>query len=448
MRRPWSIALRLAIWLSLGTGAFWLGAAAISVAVLHHELQEAFDETLSQSAFRLLPLALHDLREPGERHGPIEAMDDLDSAAFTYFVHDPAGNVIIRADDAPEDITVVPTTGGYFELDGKRAYAITDRRSGLGIVVLEMSDHRQEALSDAAGALFWPLAALLPLIAAGIWLVVRLGMRPLHAFAQDVALRDETNLAPLTAAGQPRELAPIAREVAALLDRLKGAMEAERSFAANSAHELRTPIAGALAQTQRLALDLGDHPARQRVLDVELSLKHLSQLSENLLQLARLEAGFARSDTLLDLQPVLDLVIRDFQRARATTGRLQVDRVDVDLTTRITADAFAIVLRNVIGNGLVHGARAGMVEVSVMEGPVVRVRNHGPIVSPQVLTQLGTRFARGDTQATGTGLGLAIVKAIMEQVGGQMVLASPIPGEPDGFEVRLEFPAPASVPPG
>ncbi|MGV8955287.1 MAG: hypothetical protein ACOH2M_29595, partial [Cypionkella sp.] len=119
MRRPWSIALRLALWLSLVTGLFWIGAAAISTVVLQHELQEAFDASLSQSAYRLLPLALHDLREPGEKHDAIPRMEDDDNA-FTYFVHDGAGKVLIRAEDAPTDIATVPTTEGYLEFEGRR----------------------------------------------------------------------------------------------------------------------------------------------------------------------------------------------------------------------------------------------------------------------------------------------------------------------------------------
>ena len=440
MRRPWSIALRLAIWLSLGTGVFWVGAAAISTAVLQHELQEAFDDTLSQSAYRLLPLALHDLREPEERHRDIQSMDDFDGAAFTYFVHDRAGNVIIRADDAPSDVTSVPTTDGYLELDGRRAYAISDPRSGVGIVVLEMSDHRGEALADAASALFWPLAALLPLIAGGIWLAVGLAMRPVRRFARDVALRDETNLTPLNADGQPAELAPIAREVAGLLDRLKAAMESERSFAANSAHELRTPLAGALAQTQRLALELGDHPAKGRVQDVERSLRHLSQLSEKLLQLARLEAGFARAEHAVDLRPIIELVVRDFDAVQRSAGRLTLTLDPaIDLDARINPDAFAIALRNLIQNGLIHGARDGQLVVVAGPGPMISVSNDGPVVPPEILAQLGTRFARGNTQASGTGLGLAIVNAIMRQAGGTLTLSSPRPGAETGFCGTLAF---------
>ena len=441
MKRPWSIAVRLALWLSLVTGAFWIGAAAVSTIVLQHELQEAFDESLSQSAYRLLPLALHDLREPGEQHTPIPGLEDPGQNAFTYFVHDGAGNVIIRAEDAPTDVSTVPTAEGYLEFDGRRAYAITDQRSGFGIVVLEMSEHRQEALADAAGTLFWPLVALLPLLAIGIWVAVRLGMRPLNQFSSAIALRNSANLAPINAEGQPAELAPIAREVTALLDRLRAAMESERSFAANSAHELRTPIAGALAQTQRLALDLGNHPARGRVQEVERALRHLSALSEKLLQLARLDAGFARSDVAVDLRPVIELVIRDFHLTQATTNRVHLNIAPgAELKARINADAFAIALRNVVQNGLIHGEPGGVVSIDTRLWPTISVRNKGVVVPPDTMAQLGSRFARGDTHASGTGLGLAIVHTIMEQTGGTISLSSPIVGDVEGFEVRLNVP--------
>ena len=442
MRRPSSIALRLALLLTLVIGVFWVGAAAVSTTVLQHELQEAFDESLSQSAYRLLPLALHDLREPEERRETVRRLDEPENSAFTYFVHDGKGRILLRAEDAPENVTTLPTSTGFSDVDGRRAFSISDRRSGLSIVVLEMSNHRQDALVDAASTLFWPLVALVPLLGVGIWGVVRLGMQPINRFSRDVALRDSGNLAPLDAAGQPIELAPIASEVTALLDRLKGAMDAERSFAANSAHELRTPLAGALAQTQRLALELGTHPASARVQEIERALRHLSLLSEKLLQLARLEAGFARSDDPVALRPIIELVVRDFETAKATAGRVAFSAAEnVQLETRINPDAFAIALRNLIQNALLHGQPGGPVEITALPGPIIIVRNRGAVVPPEVLSQLGTRFARGETGASGTGLGLAIVDAIVQQTGGRMRLASPIAGQTDGFEVSLDWSA-------
>ncbi|WDR01540.1 histidine kinase dimerization/phospho-acceptor domain-containing protein [Devosia algicola] len=283
MKWPYSIALRLAIWLSVGTCLLWLGAAAISTNVLQHELAESFDEGLRQSAYRLLPLALHDLWEPSEHALPIAATEGAAAGSFTYLVYDSTGKVVIRAEDAPQVLSSIPSGDGFLLIGNRRAFAASDHRSGFGIVVLETSNYRGEALRDAIGALFWPLAGLLPLGAAGIWFAVRLAMSPLERLRREIAERGGANLSPLSNNKHPVELAPIAQEVAALLVRLKSAMDIEREFAANSAHELRTPIAGALAQTQRLAYEPGEHPAQSRIRDIESALRNLSHLSEKAL---------------------------------------------------------------------------------------------------------------------------------------------------------------------
>ena len=456
MKRRWSIALRLVLWLSLGTCVFWGAAAAISTTVLRSELEQSFDESLRQSAFRLLPLARRELGQDPGRREPIPRMEfgprPLDigrrgpgpngigsnQEAFTYLVYDASGTILVRAEDAPEALPTLPMEEGYLTVEGHRAFAFADRRSDLSILMIETSDARRQALWDAVAGLFWPLAALIPLLALGIWLAVRLAMRPVERLSQDIALRNSANLAPLVDEGQPAELAPIVREVAALLDRLRSAMEAERAFAASSAHELRTPIAGALAQTQRLGAELGPHPSASRVKDVEQSLRSLSDLAEKLLQLSRLEAGFARFDEPVDLAPVLRLVVRDFQSSQAAADRVEL-AIDAgaELVHKINPDAFAIAVGNLIRNALLHGASHGPIEVTAGPGPVVRVCNHGAVVEGDILARLGERFSRGPTRANGTGLGLAVVDAILTQTGGRLVLNSPVPGWGDGFEAVM-----------
>lgn len=441
MRWPSSIALRLAVWLSIGTSVLWLGAATISTNVLRHELAEAFNDTLQQGAYRLLPLALHDLREPAEHALPITGSARSDGISFTYLVFDGAGKVLLRADDAPTTLSLVPSGDGFLRIGARDAFAAIDASTGYGIVVLETSDYRDVSLQEAVGALFWPLAGLLPLGAAGIWFAVRLALRPVERLRREIAERGSGNLSPLSKDSHPAELAPIAREVAALLGRLEAAMDAERQFAANSAHELRTPIAGALAQTQRLGAELGDHPAGSRVRNVENALRKLARLSEKLLQLARLDAGFARSAVPVDLGPFVDLVVRDFTVPHDGAPRVSLEVLDdADLVWPIDPDAFAIALRNLIQNGLSHGEKDAPVEVVAGPGPVLRVFSRGPVVPAELLARLSQRYARGDTASRGTGLGLAIVDAIMEQVGGHLSLHSPARGRSDGFEAQLAFP--------
>lgn len=268
-------------------------------------------------------------------------------------------------------------------------------------------------------------------------------MRPVEHLRREIAERGGSNLAPLIKDDHPRELAPIAREVAALLGRLKAAMDVEKQFAANSAHELRTPIAGALAQTQLLAAELGGHPSAPRLKEVESALRQLSHLSEKLLQLARLDAGFARSEVSLDLAPVVELVVGDFQSRDDAMTRVTLEVVeDAYFTASIDPDAFAIALRNLIQNGITHGRADAVVEVIAGPGKVLRVRSQGPVVPGELLVRLTERYERGQAAARGTGLGLSIVDAIMEQSGGRLSLFSPARGRNDGFEAQLTLPSP------
>lgn len=442
-RRP-SIAWRLAIGLSAFTGLLWLCAAAISGSVMEHELNEAFDEGMRQSALRLLPLAIYNAR------GAHEADDDHDEQRisgiqpeeeyYTYAVFDQHGKVVLAAADAPPLTTMQSAPDGFSDANGRRMFAISERRSGYSIVVMEKTNHRADALQASVSALVWPLAALVPLIVAGIWLAIRLAMRPVKALSQDIAKRDRLDLSPLPNTRQPIELRAIADAVDGLLDRLRNALDAERAFAASSAHELRTPIAGALAQVQRLAIELEGNPSGARVTEIESSLKHLSQLSEKLLQLSRLEAGFAQADSNVELEPILRLVIRDYESSSRTAGRVHLT---VDPAARLVApvngDAFAIAVTNLIENAIKHGKTDEQVDVYAGPGATIRVANGGPIIPSHVLARLGEPFVRGSTSASGTGLGLSITRSILEQTGGRFEVFSPAHGAKDGFEAVLRW---------
>ncbi|WP_454722181.1 MULTISPECIES: sensor histidine kinase [Cupriavidus] len=442
MARP-SIARRLAAGLSASMALLWIGAAGIAGMVMSKQINEAFDQSLRQGALRLLPLAVHEIQE-GDEHGQdrVRGSDPGQGTAyFTYYLIDPRGRVVLRTDDAPERLPPAPVAAGFSETGGQRLFSQRDPRSGFSIVLVEHTEHRRAALRAALDAILWPLLGLIPLAAAGIWIAIQRAMRPVGRLAQDIAGRSSHNLSPLATAGQPAELVPIADAVASLLERLSAALDAERAFAASSAHELRTPIAGALAQTQLLAAELGNQPAGQRLKEIELSLRHLSHLSEKLLQLARLDAGFAQAQAASDLLPALRLVVRDFQPAAGTPARVTLHVHDgLRLVRRINLDAFAIAVRNLIQNALLHGAPDGPVDVIAGPGQQVRVVNRGPVVPAAMLPRIAEPFRRGVTSAAGTGLGLSIVRAIMDQTGGSLTLRSPASGREDGFEATIAWP--------
>jgi two-component system OmpR family sensor kinase len=256
-----------------------------------------------------------------------------------------------------------------------------------------------------------------------------------------IATKDSGNMAPLDSDVLPRELQPIARSVNLLLDRLRLALEAEREFTANSAHELRTPIAGALAQTQRLLAELPQGQLTERASRIETSLSNLARLAEKLLQLSRAQAGIGTGDKPADLIAVIESVIGDYDRDTGTAGRVLLETgAKEKLIRNVDIDAFAIVMRNLIENALIHGPVDDEVTISV-DGGTVRVVNAGDVLSQEELAGLKKRFWRGKTNATGSGLGLSIVESIVEQIGGRIELLSPATGRADGFEARITLPA-------
>ncbi|WP_281282102.1 sensor histidine kinase, partial [Cereibacter sediminicola] len=138
----------------------------------------------------------------------------------------------------------------------------------------------------------------------------------------------------------PAEIAPVAAAVNQLLGRLNAAFEAERSFAAHAAHELRTPVAGATAQAQRIRIETSDPRVAGRAADIETTLKRLTRLSDKLMQLARAEGGRTLGGTPADLRPILSLVAQDFTRVSGR-DRLVLVLPEGEVPSRIDPDAFA-----------------------------------------------------------------------------------------------------------
>jgi two-component system OmpR family sensor kinase len=234
------------------------------------------------------------------------------------------------------------------------------------------------------------------------------------------------------------ELQPIARSVNLLLERLTGALEAEREFTANSAHELRTPIAGALAQTQRLIEELDDGPQKVRAGQIARSLGNLGRLAEKLLQLSRAEAGIAVLDRPADMLPVLRAVIDEMKRLALVRGAIELDVAEgATLVRPINGDAFAIVIRNLLENALSHGDPSEPVHVRVNPDGAISISNGGPVIDARTLSNFEARFARGKTTAAGSGLGLSIVTKLVSQMNGTFELRSPAHGRRDGVEAGL-----------
>ncbi|MDE1992303.1 MAG: two-component sensor histidine kinase [Rhizobiaceae bacterium] len=439
-----SITRRLIAWLTGAVVIFWLIAVGLGVYVMNREFAEIFDGTLQETAERLMPLIVDDLSNRASNGDP-QSLEEIDKGLnreyLTYQVLDATGKIILHSHDAPDLPYEVPLKIGFHNTAKYRIYTESSLNGGLFLHVADAFKNRREASREGGVALLWPLIVLIPVSILIIWRIVGAALRPIDQLRAEIATKDGGNMAPLESDALPRELRPIARSVNLLLGRLRSALEAEREFTANSAHELRTPIAGALAQTQRLIAELPQGPLTERAGRIETSLSNLARLAEKLLQLSRAQAGIGTGEKPTDLVAIIDTVIGDYDRDTGTAGRILLENsVEGKLVRNVDIDAFAIVMRNLIENALIHGPVDDEVIVRIDNGSI-RIVNGGTVLSPEELAGVKKRFWRGKTKASGSGLGLAIAERIVSQIGGRLDLFSPATSQSDGFEARITLPA-------
>jgi two-component system OmpR family sensor kinase len=439
-----SITRRLVAALTGLVVLFWLIAVGLGAYVMNREFAEIFDATLQETAERLMPLILDDLAQRAVSTDPLhmQAMErGLKKEYLTFQVLDQTGKVIMRSEEAATVPYEVPLTVGFHNTRKYKIYTQSALNGTLFLHVADAFKNRREALREGTVALLWPLLLLIPASLLVIRLIVSRSLAPIERLRNDIATKDSGNMAPVESDTLARELRPIARSVNLLLGRLRAALEAEREFTANSAHELRTPIAGALAQTQRLIAELPPGALSERAGRIETSLYNLGRLAEKLLQLARAEAGIGAGDKPTDLVTIIATVVGDYDRDSETAGRVLLeDETNAPLVRNIDIDAFAIVVRNLIENALTHGPKEEPVIVRIGPGSTICIVNGGEIVPAEDLAGLKRRFRRGKTKAAGSGLGLAIADSILAQMAGRLDLLSPATAHKDGFEARITLP--------
>jgi two-component system OmpR family sensor kinase len=441
MRLPRSLEVRLGLSVGLVLTVLWLLAATITAVIVRGELDEVFDSALQETAERILPLAVTDIvgrEDEGEaqRLAPIREHDEF----FTYIVRDAEDRILLQS-HAADPAVFPPWDGpGFRRTATHRLYGDAALQGTIRITVAEPLDHRAAVAREIQIGLGLPLLIALPVALAATILAVRASLGSLRRFRAGLEARSARDLSPVPTGDLPAEIGPVAATLNRLLERLREAFEAERSFAANAAHELRTPLAGAIAQTQRLRSETLDPAAEARAAEIEATLKRLTRLSERLLQLARAEGGRLRLDRSADLRPVARVVAEDLERMNAPR-RIALSLPATSVMSDLDPDAFGILCRNLIENALHHGAGTTPVEVTLTSDGRLVVSNDGPVLPADALDRLTARFERAGALTDGSGLGLAIVAAIADRTGSQLFLESPRPGAASGFQASVRLPA-------
>ncbi len=304
---------------------------------------------------------------------------------------------------------------------------------------------RNRLAANVALRTLWPLIVLLPFLGAAVWVIVGRGLAPLRRVTRAVEARRPEALDPLADAPLPLEVQPLVRALNRLLARLSAALDTQKAFVADAAHELRTPLAAVQIQAQLVARAKDDDTRREALADLQSGVTRATRLAEQLLALARAEPDGGTVREPIDLQALLAECVA------AHAPLAQRRRIDLGFEdarpAAVVADvaALRVMFGNLLDNAVKYTPEGGRIDVSLTRDAVgracVQIGDSGPGIPPDERERVFDRFyrdssARGRTDVSGSGLGLAIVKRVAAQQGATVSLGEAAAG---GLLVSVVF---------
>ena len=403
----------------------------VTYRVARSEAGVLFDYHLQQIA-----LSLRDQRFQGSA----EALASDRSLDYVIRVWDQNGLTVFYS--RPHDTLPELTRLGYSTTETKegawRLYAI--QYHGQTIAVAQPMRVRDRQAAAVAWRTLEPFLILLPLFGVLIWRLVGWGLRPLGRLAESVKARTPDLLDPLPNADVPEEVWPLADSLNDLLGRLKTALDAQRAFVADAAHELRTPLAALQLQAQLVERAPSDEERHAALGDLKDGLQRATHGVQQLLTLARQEPGAVEARQVpVRLAPLIrESVIGHCALAAERRIDLGVSYAEEEAVTAGDAGALKILLDNLIANALRHAPEGGRIDVAcgVRDGMAyLEVADDGPGIPTEERERVFDRFYRRGG-GSGAGLGLAIVKMIAQRHGATVRL---LDSDAGGLRVRVEF---------
>lgn len=322
------------------------------------------------------------------------------------------------------------------------------------VSVGETRSKRNALASQMLIGLLLPQMLLIAVALLAIRMGVRSGLRPLGAVAARIEVQSHRSITTVSADDIPVELQPVTQAVDDLLGRLDRALNAQRRFIADAAHQLRTPFTALKLNVEQALEESTIDGVRPLLEQLRLSTERATHLTEQLLALARAEPDAVEADEFedFDLKKLVFEVGADWvpvalRRNIEMTFGAEQDSVCVNGNPMLVQEA----LKNLLDNAIRYqkASAGGRVDITVFAKPTpgFTISDNGPGIPAQELSAAFQRFRRGDrggasAAGTGTGLGLAIVHEIATSHHGRVTLEAGPDGQ--GLMVRFELGADAN----
>jgi signal transduction histidine kinase len=308
---------------------------------------------------------------------------------------------------------------------------------------------------------WWTLASgavLLVLLSGGVSLLLASSLtRPLETLRTGALRLAAGDLAQRLPETRQDEIGQVTTAFNYMAEQVQTMVEEQRAFAANASHELRTPLTAIRLRSEALRTDhLDDTLARQYIAEIDDEATRMSGLVEDLILLARLDAGRGvRGSEEIDAARMARGILREIEQLPEAQG-IQLNLIAPANLPILTASLnhLRVLLRNLLSNALAYTPTGGTITCALKEEAgflLISVTDTGQGIAPGDLPHVTERFYRGDKAHTravkGSGLGLALVQSIVTCYDGRLEITSPGLGQ--GTTVRIWWPyhQPTAMPP-
>jgi two-component system, OmpR family, sensor histidine kinase TctE len=448
-----SLKRQLLVWLLLPQLVLWLMGGVLAFRVALSYAEKAIDQSLTQSvrslARQVKPLGSGLLIDFPRAAQDIMEQDPNDRV--TYMVSSPPGSFLLGNGKLPgpsSSLRIPHNEPLLYEvlIDGKpMRIASIDLSFGDGftdqtmrVQVAKSLVAQQRIARELVRDVLFPLLILGAVLSALVYAGIRRGLAPLERLEAQLAHRTTASLSPIEMTQAPEEVHSLANALNQLLTTLRRSLSQEKRFLNDAAHQLRTPLAGLISQTELAMQETEPEALQQRLVKVHTGAQRSAHLVHQLLSLARTEAEVA-------LRPV-DVAALAREVAREWTPRALSADIDLgyegDDTLMVAGDKLLLreALSNLIDNALRYTGQGSKVTLRAQireDQCVVDVEDNGPGLTATEREHIFERFWRASELPGGCGLGLSIVSEIAKRHGGD---ASAFGVEPQGLRIQLILP--------
>jgi two-component system, OmpR family, sensor histidine kinase TctE len=452
-----SLKRQLLLWLLLPQLVLFLVGGALAYRIALNYAEKAIDQSLTQSvrslARQVKPIGSGLLIDFPRAAQDIIEQDPKDRVS--YMVSSPPDSFLLGNGKLPGPAgeLLQPTNDALLynaEVDGKAMrvallevdYGDAGAPQRMRVQVAKSLAVQQRLTTELIADMLAPLLLLAGVLSVLVYGGISRGLQPLTRLQAQLGDRRNQALfdvSPIEMTEAPQEVHALAGAVNHLLAAVRRSLGQEKRFVNDAAHQLRTPLAGLISQTELALAETDPQALRARLGKVLSGAQRSAHLVQQLLSLARNEVE-------VKLQP-LDLACLAREVAREWTPRALKAGIDLGYEgadhLMLAGEAFLLreALNNLIDNALMYAGAGSEVTVSVRAQEtqvVLEVADNGPGLSEQDFAHVFERFWRASDVPGGCGLGLTIVAEIAQRHGGH---ARVLAAQPRGLRVQLFLPA-------